>query len=333
MTLRRRRDAALREAVALFGHRPLIVMSVWEPGLATMTLVPPPGEAGYTYLPDPADVAAVQRAESGHAADVAQAGARLARELGATAEAALRARLGRRGRDARGGRRGARRPGDRRRLARAGRASRPASSARPRASCCTTPTGPCSSSGRAEPGARGVSFASGDDAPRRAGQHARLRRPPHTRQAHEHGSRDPKTAARRAVRRRRSPRPADVFVVFGITGDLAKVMTFRSLYRLERARPADVPDRRRRRRRLDRRRPARARARTSIEATGRAARRRGLRPLRRAALLRLGRLRRRRRPTSGWPRRSATRAAPVFYLEIPPFLFGTRRQGPRRGRA
>src|SRR5207244_5231756 len=30
------------------------------------------------------------------------------------------------------------------------------------------------------------------------------------------------------------PRPADVFVAFGITGDLAKVMTFRSLYRLER---------------------------------------------------------------------------------------------------
>jgi glucose-6-phosphate 1-dehydrogenase len=30
-----------------------------------------------------------------------------------------------------------------------------------------------------------------------------------------------------------SPRPADVLVVFGISGDLAKVMTFRSLYRLE----------------------------------------------------------------------------------------------------
>ena len=29
------------------------------------------------------------------------------------------------------------------------------------------------------------------------------------------------------------PRPADVFVAFGITRDLAKVMTFRSLYRLE----------------------------------------------------------------------------------------------------
>jgi glucose-6-phosphate 1-dehydrogenase len=31
-----------------------------------------------------------------------------------------------------------------------------------------------------------------------------------------------------------TPPPADVLVVFGITGDLAKVMTFRSLYRLER---------------------------------------------------------------------------------------------------
>ena len=28
--------------------------------------------------------------------------------------------------------------------------------------------------------------------------------------------------------------PADVLVIFGITGDLARVMTFRSLYRLER---------------------------------------------------------------------------------------------------
>ena len=28
-------------------------------------------------------------------------------------------------------------------------------------------------------------------------------------------------------------RPADVFVAFGISGDLAKVMTFNSLYRLE----------------------------------------------------------------------------------------------------
>ena len=39
------------------------------------------------------------------------------------------------------------------------------------------------------------------------------------------------TAARAAAER---PRPADAFVAFGITGDLAKVMTFHSLYRLER---------------------------------------------------------------------------------------------------
>jgi glucose-6-phosphate 1-dehydrogenase len=35
-------------------------------------------------------------------------------------------------------------------------------------------------------------------------------------------------------RRTSEHRPADVLVVFGISGDLAKVMTFRSLYRLER---------------------------------------------------------------------------------------------------
>src|SRR5437764_11812858 len=37
------------------------------------------------------------------------------------------------------------------------------------------------------------------------------------------------------------PRPADVFVAFGITGDLARVMTFRSLYRLERRGLIDCP--------------------------------------------------------------------------------------------
>ena len=35
--------------------------------------------------------------------------------------------------------------------------------------------------------------------------------------------------------------PADVFVAFGITGDLAKVMTFRSLYRLEKRGLLDCP--------------------------------------------------------------------------------------------
>ena len=35
--------------------------------------------------------------------------------------------------------------------------------------------------------------------------------------------------------------PGDVFVIFGITGDLAKVMTFRSLYRLEQRNLLDCP--------------------------------------------------------------------------------------------
>ena len=35
--------------------------------------------------------------------------------------------------------------------------------------------------------------------------------------------------------------PADVLVIFGITGDLAKVMTFHSLYRLEQRKLLDCP--------------------------------------------------------------------------------------------
>jgi glucose-6-phosphate 1-dehydrogenase len=42
------------------------------------------------------------------------------------------------------------------------------------------------------------------------------------------------TGARGATTTTDGPREADVLVVFGISGDLAKVMTFRSLYRLER---------------------------------------------------------------------------------------------------
>src|SRR5215470_8729168 len=50
------------------------------------------------------------------------------------------------------------------------------------------------------------------------------------------------TAATVAARPRPSSKQtADVFVIFGITGDLAKVMTFRSLYRLERRGLLDCP--------------------------------------------------------------------------------------------
>ena len=117
------------------------------------------------------------------------------------------------------------------------------------------------------------------------------------------------------------PKPADVLVVFGISGDLAKVMTFRSLYRLERRGLLTCPvigvavddwtveD-------------LRQRARKSIEGTGE--------PLDEAVFERFaGRL----SYVAGDFGDPATfervgaaigqATTPVFYLEIPPFLFGT----------
>ena len=51
------------------------------------------------------------------------------------------------------------------------------------------------------------------------------------------------TEAPQAIRTKpdADPQPADVLVIFGITGDLAKVMTFHSLYRLEQRGLLDCP--------------------------------------------------------------------------------------------
>jgi glucose-6-phosphate 1-dehydrogenase len=114
--------------------------------------------------------------------------------------------------------------------------------------------------------------------------------------------------------------PADVLVVFGITGDLAKVMTFRSLYRLEQRGLLDCPivgvavddwDVAR----------LRDRARTSIEAGGE--------PVDEGAFERLAQRLSYIRGDFGDPATfgrvaDAVSGArnPVFYLEIPPFLFG-----------
>ena len=116
-------------------------------------------------------------------------------------------------------------------------------------------------------------------------------------------------------------RPADVLVVFGITGDLAKVMTFRSLYRLERRGLLDCPivgvavddwsvD------------DLKERARTSITGTGE--------PLDDSIFERLAS---RFSYVAGDFSDAETykhvadvtseAKTPVFYLEIPPFLFGT----------
>ena len=116
-------------------------------------------------------------------------------------------------------------------------------------------------------------------------------------------------------------RPADVLVVFGITGDLAKQMTFRSLYRLECRGLLDCPivgvavddwtvaD-------------LRERARTSIEATGETVD--GELFDRFAA--RLSYISGDFGDAETFERLAAAihdAHTPVFYLEIPPFLFGS----------
>jgi glucose-6-phosphate 1-dehydrogenase len=128
------------------------------------------------------------------------------------------------------------------------------------------------------------------------------------------------TATRSAAAARGADERADVFVVFGITGDLAKVMTFRSLYRLERRGLLDCPivgvafdDWT-----LDQ---LRARAKESIVGTGESLDEEVF-----------DRLAARMSYVSGDFADAATykRVAdaiegferPVFYLEIPPFLFG-----------
>jgi len=116
------------------------------------------------------------------------------------------------------------------------------------------------------------------------------------------------------------PKPADVLVVFGITGDLAKVMTFRSLYRLERRGLLDCPivgvavddwsvD------------DLRKRARDSIESTGETIDE----SLFERFAARLSYVSGDFTDAETFQKVGAAikgTETPVFYLEIPPFLFG-----------
>ena len=116
-------------------------------------------------------------------------------------------------------------------------------------------------------------------------------------------------------------RPADAFVSFGITGDLAKVMTFRSLYRLEQRGLLECPilgvavqdwsdD------------DLRQHARAAIEGTGEQIDA----PVFDRFAKRLSYVAGDFGDASTYERvRAALKGAtsPVFYLEIPPFLFGT----------
>jgi nucleotide-binding universal stress UspA family protein len=80
-------QGALRAAAELFPGRRLLVASVWEPGIA-MATVSAPDVTGLAYpLPSAEEIATVDRLQSDHASATAEAGAALAREAGATAEA------------------------------------------------------------------------------------------------------------------------------------------------------------------------------------------------------------------------------------------------------
>ena len=80
--------AAVNGAAELFGSRPAIVLTVWEPGLADYMLMPNTMGTGTMMMPyDPSTVQAIDRAAEDHARDIAEDGAQLARAGGLQAEA------------------------------------------------------------------------------------------------------------------------------------------------------------------------------------------------------------------------------------------------------
>jgi nucleotide-binding universal stress UspA family protein len=80
-------NAAIRAAAELFRDRHVIVVSVWEPGLA-MAIMSSPDATGLSYPPPtPEQIQAVDTAQHEHAESAAEVGAGVVRELGGTAEA------------------------------------------------------------------------------------------------------------------------------------------------------------------------------------------------------------------------------------------------------
>ena len=77
---------AVRAAARLFGHVRLVVVSVWEPGLAfAMAPAYDPSGVGYP-MPTGEQVAMLDEVQRDHAAATAEAGTRIAVALGARAE-------------------------------------------------------------------------------------------------------------------------------------------------------------------------------------------------------------------------------------------------------
>jgi nucleotide-binding universal stress UspA family protein len=79
--------AAVSRAAELFAERPAVLVTVWEPGLASIPVGPPDPVGVSPPPPDPATVEAIDRLQHERATSVAAEGAELARSLGLTAEA------------------------------------------------------------------------------------------------------------------------------------------------------------------------------------------------------------------------------------------------------
>ena len=78
--------AAVRHAAELFAGRPAVLATVWEPGLAAVSMGVPDTMGMGTLPPDPATIEAIDRLQREHAATVAADGAEFARSLGLAAE-------------------------------------------------------------------------------------------------------------------------------------------------------------------------------------------------------------------------------------------------------
>jgi nucleotide-binding universal stress UspA family protein len=78
--------AAVRHAAELFPGRRALVATVWEPGLATLTVGLPDDLGVGVPTPDPGTIEAIDRAEREHASTIAAQGAELARAAGLAAE-------------------------------------------------------------------------------------------------------------------------------------------------------------------------------------------------------------------------------------------------------
>jgi nucleotide-binding universal stress UspA family protein len=77
---------AVRRAAELFGGRPAVVATVWEPGLAVVPAALPGTMGEITLPPDPATIKEIDRVQREHASTVAADGAEFARSVGLLAE-------------------------------------------------------------------------------------------------------------------------------------------------------------------------------------------------------------------------------------------------------